>query len=54
MDGHLPRRLATSQCVLKYGYSFWSDFFREIRSRKEAFSDVARLGDGRPLAEEDF
>jgi hypothetical protein len=34
------------QCALKYGPRFWNDFFREIRSQKQALSDVVRLGDG--------
>jgi hypothetical protein len=34
------------QCASKYGPHFWPDFFREVRSRKQALSDAVRLGDG--------
>jgi hypothetical protein len=34
------------QCALKYGPGFWNDFFREIRSQKQALNDAVRLGNG--------
>ena len=34
------------QSASKYGPRFWADFFREIRSQKQALSDAAQLGDG--------
>jgi len=34
------------RCSSRYGPRFWPDFFREVRSQKEALSDAVRLGDG--------
>jgi hypothetical protein len=57
-NGHVfPKELPPNQCdrihawilhqsASKYGPRFWSDFFREVRSRKQPLSDAVRLGDG--------
>ncbi|MCX7424126.1 MAG: ankyrin repeat domain-containing protein [Planctomycetia bacterium] len=34
------------QAASKYGPRFWTDFFREVRSQRQALSDAVRLGDG--------
>jgi len=56
-NGHVfPKDLPPNQCdrihawilyqsALKYGPRFWPDFFREIRSRKQALIDAVRVGD---------
>ena len=51
-----PREIPANQCdrihawilyktASKYGSGFWADFFREIRSQKQALSDAVQLGD---------
>jgi hypothetical protein len=34
------------QAASKYGPRFWPDFFREVRSQKQALLDAIQLGDG--------
>jgi hypothetical protein len=34
------------QCASKYGPDFWSDFFGEVRTQKQALNDAVRLGEG--------